>query len=176
MRDGEVRGQGIADIGSGNIFETMYAIQDLVEAGEINGRRSLAILGENMRAMYEDLKVMNKTQRDIIFAELGSEDYTEGKFLGLFGGTPKKGVNFFKGQLESDAFKINIMTLQRIVDNQSKYNLENYNDFNDMTSKALDDIKAEVTAEQKRLEEEEKKKQQKAANITQGFQPVVPVI
>ena len=177
MRDEEVRGQGIADIGSGNIFETMYAIQDLVEAGELNGRRSLAILGENMRAMYEDLKVMNKTQRDIIFAELGSQDYTEGKFLGLFGGTPKKGVNFFEGQLESDAFKVNIMTLQRIVDNQETYNLERFKgDFNKMTSTALDDIKAEVTAEQKRLEEEEKKKQQKAANITQGFQPVVPVI
>ena len=37
-RDGEVRGQGIADIGSGNIFETMFAMQDLVEAGEINSR------------------------------------------------------------------------------------------------------------------------------------------
>ena len=158
MRDGEVRGQGIADIGTGNIFETMYAIQDLVEAGEINGRRSLAILGSNMRAMYEDLKVMNKDQRDIIFAELGSADYTEGKFLGLFGGTPKKGVNFFEGQLQSDAFKINIMTLQRIVDNQETYNLERFKgDFNDMTSTALNDIKAEVAAEQKRLEEEKEK-------------------
>ncbi len=177
MRDGEVRGQGIADIGSGNIFETMYAIQDLVEAGEINGRRSLAILGENMRAMYENLKVMNKTQRDIIFAELGSEDYKENKFLGLFGGTPKKGVNFFKGQLESDAFKVNIITLQRIVDNQKTYNLENFNgDFNKMTSKASADIEAEVIAEQERLEKEKQKKQQKSANITQGFQPVVPVI
>jgi hypothetical protein len=138
----------ISDLGRLNIFDTMFAMQELTATnklvrGKSSGMQELANRPEDM---YTALEGMNRGKRSKLFNRL--KDSVDG------------GVNYFKGNIDERQFKAMTLGFEHIFNNQQKYNLDEdkFKSVQEMLFASINELNTQTSEEKKAASSEEKRK------------------
>lgn len=156
---------GVTAIGQANIFDTLFAMNDLTtgqqgKRGLTNGKAGMRELANDYTKMYQDLEGMGTSQRAILFDRLKNP-------------VEKKGVNYFEGNLNSEKFGAVIEGLENIFNNQQVYNSDNFKSIDDMLAASLKEIESRSLEETNALDVEKRRKERlnKIMNL-----PLMPIL
>lgn len=156
---------GVTAIGQANIFDTLFAMNDLTtgqqgKQGLVNGQAGMGELANDYTKMYQDLEGMGTSQRAILFDRLKNP-------------VEKKGVNYFEGNLNSEKFGVTIEGLENIFNNQQVYNSDNFKSIDDMLAASLKEIESRSLEETNALDVEKRRKERlnKIMNL-----PLMPIL
>ena len=156
---------GVTAIGQANIFDTLFAMNDLTtgqqgKRGLTNGKAGMRELANDYTKMYQDLEGMGTSQRAILFDRLKNP-------------VEKKGVNYFEGNLNSEKFGVTIEGLENIFNNQQVYNSDNFKSIDDMLAASLKEIESRSLEETNALDVEKRRKERlnKIMNL-----PLMPIL
>tara|TARA_R110000782_G_scaffold251310_4_gene338854 strand:+ start:634 stop:2313 length:1680 start_codon:yes stop_codon:yes gene_type:complete len=146
---------GVTTLGQSNIFDTMFAMQELTATNQlINGKSGMRELANRPTDMYGDLEGMSKGQRATLFKRL--KDTVDG------------GVNYFEGNINSQDFQADMLSFENIFNNQTKYNLDNFKSVDSMLLASLQELSnktpEETTAED--VEERRRARLEKIKNMS----------
>ena len=156
---------GVTAIGQANIFDTLFAMNDLTtgqqgKRGLTNGKAGMRELANDYTKMYQDLEGMGTSQRAILFDRLKNP-------------VEKKGVNYFEGNLNSEKFGVTIEGLENIFNKQQTYNLDNFKTIDKMLEASLKEIESRSLEETNALDVEKRRKERlnKIMNL-----PLMPIL
>ena len=150
----------VSDLGRLNIFDTMFAMQELTATNKLVGGKSSGVqeLANRPEDMYTALQGMNSGERNTLFNRLA--DSVDG------------GVNYFKGNINSEDFKADILGFKNIFDNQKEYNLDTdkFNSVSKMLEASITELYNRTPTEKElSLEEEKRKKRQEKFRKLSNF-------
>ena len=150
----------VSDLGRLNIFDTMFAMQELTATNKLVGGKSSGVqeLANRPEDMYTALQGMNSGERNTLFNRLA--DSVDG------------GVNYFKGNINSEYFKADILGFKNIFDNQKEYNLDTdkFNSVSKMLEASITELYNRTPTEKElSLEEEKRKKRQEKFRKLSNF-------
>ena len=150
----------VSDLGRLNIFDTMFAMQELTATNKLVGGKSSGVqeLANRPEDMYTALQGMNSGERNTLFNRLA--DSVDG------------GVNYFKGNINSEDFKADILGFKNIFDNQKEYNLDTdkFNSVSAMLEASITELYNRTPTEKElSLEEEKRKKRQEKFRKLSNF-------
>tara|TARA_R110000764_G_scaffold68489_4_gene142080 strand:- start:8707 stop:10410 length:1704 start_codon:yes stop_codon:yes gene_type:complete len=141
----------VSDLGRLNIFDTMFAMQELTATNKLVGGKSSGVqeLANRPEDMYTALQGMNSGERNTLFNRLA--DSVDG------------GVNYFKGNINSEYFKADILGFKNIFDNQKEYNLDTdkFNSVSAMLEASITELYNRTPTEKELSLEEEKRKKRR---------------
>jgi len=126
----------VIDIGRLNIFDTMFAMQELTTTSDLKiGKSGMQHLANRPKDIYTALEGMGANERNTLFNRLA--DSVDG------------GVNYFKGNINSEDFKADILGFKNIFDNQKEYNLDtgNFNSVDAMLFESIKELNNRTTEE-----------------------------
>ena len=156
---------GVTAIGQANIFDTLFAMNDLTtgqqgKRGLTNGKAGMRELANDYTKMYQDLEGMGTSQRAILFDRLKNP-------------VEKKGVNYFEGNLNSEKYGVTIEGLENIFNKQQTYNLDNFKTIDKMLEASLKEIESRSLEETNALDVEKRRKERlnKIMNL-----PLMPIL
>ena len=156
---------GVTAIGQANIFDTLFAMNDLTtgqqgKRGLTNGKAGMRELANDYTKMYQDLEGMATSQRGLLFNRLKNP-------------VEEKGVNYFEGNLNSEKFGAVIEGLENIFNNQQVYNSDNFKSIDDMLAASLKEIESRSLEETNALDVEKRRKERlnKIMNL-----PLMPIL
>ena len=126
----------VTDIGRLNIFDTMFAMQELTTTSDLRiGKSGMQHLANRPKDIYTALEGMGAQERNTLFNRLA--DSVDG------------GVNYFQGNINSEDFKADILGFKNIFKNQEKYNLDkgNFDSVDAMLFESIKELKNRTTEE-----------------------------
>ncbi len=126
----------VNNLGKLNIFDTMFAMQELTTTNKLPMSKSgMQYLANRPEDMYTALEGMNFAERNKLFNRL--KDSVDG------------GVNYFEGNINSEDFKADILGFKNIFNNQKKYNLDkdNFESVNEMLIASIRELSQQTTEE-----------------------------
>jgi hypothetical protein len=156
---------GVTAIGHANIFDTLFAMNDLTtgqqgKQGLVNGKAGMRELANDYTKMYQDLEGMSTSQRGLLFNRLKNP-------------VEEEGVNYFEGNLNSEKFGVAIEGLENIFNKQQVYNFDNFKSIDDMLAASLKEIESRSPEEINALDVE--KRRQKRLNRIKNL-PLMPTL
>lgn len=138
----------VSDLGRLNIFDTMFAMQELTATNKLVGGKSSGMqkLANRPEDMYTALESMNFAERGKLFNRL--KDSVDG------------GVNYFKGNIDERQFKSMTLGFENIFKNQKKYNLDEgkFDSVDAMLFESIKELKTQTPKEKAAEDALEKRK------------------